>query len=195
MPADLVANAALLQVIATSYLLFSCVSHVLSCSPWCMKMQQLDAGHLIPRCLVDRLRCIHCIISGWHPLGHGNGLRYEFSFYAAFPSTPKSRTCYLHLHTANAPCCVYLTTTPSDICSGSAGAQTNNDRYLWSVTPCLMAWPAIIMQPGPASLVVGSVLGVCYVVDRSFTKRGLLPPWCVLCCYAKLCSDFMRASG
>jgi len=34
------------------------------------------------------------------------------------------------------------------------------------------------MQPGPGSLVVGSTLGVAYLVDRSFAKRHLLPSWC-----------------
>lgn len=51
------------------------------------------------------------------------------------------------------------------------------DRYVWSVMPCLMAWPAVIMAPGPASLVVASVLGVVHAVDSRFAGQKLLPPW------------------
>ncbi len=49
-------------------------------------------------------------------------------------------------------------------CWGGAGralsASVQAERYLWSVTPCLMAWPAIILEPGPGSLIVGTTLGV-----------------------------------
>jgi hypothetical protein len=60
-------------------------------------------------------------------------------------------------------------------------AKALTERYLWSVTPCLMAWPAVTLQQGPGSLVVAMTLGVVYAVDRSFAGRGLLPPWCALC--------------
>jgi len=60
---------------------------------------------------------------------------------------------------------------------GKPTTQDNADRYIWSVIPALMAWPALVMQPGPGSLVVGSTLGVAYLVDRSFAKRHLLPSW------------------
>ena len=52
-----------------------------------------------------------------------------------------------------------------------------SDRYMWSVTPCLMAWPAVMLAPGPGSLIVGTTLGVVYAVDRSFAAKGLLPSW------------------
>ena len=58
-----------------------------------------------------------------------------------------------------------------------AAQQMGTDRYVWSVTPCLMAWPAIVMAPGPASLVVASVLGVVHAVDSRFAGQKLLPPW------------------
>lgn len=73
---------------------------------------------------------------------------------------------------------VETVTKDKNLClTGRASQQANADRYLWSVTPCLMAWPAVMMQPGPASLVVGSTLGVAYMVDRSFAQRGLMPSW------------------
>ena len=53
-------------------------------------------------------------------------------------------------------------------CSGpehSAAAAT--ERYLWSVTPCLMAWPAVCLEPGPASLVVGGTLAIAYGVHEA----------------------------
>lgn len=58
-----------------------------------------------------------------------------------------------------------------------AGQESVADRYIWSVTPCLLAWPAVTMASGPGSFIVASVLGVSYMMDRSFAKRGLLPPW------------------
>ncbi|BDA47546.1 probable transmembrane protein 69 at C-terminar half [Coccomyxa sp. Obi] len=56
-------------------------------------------------------------------------------------------------------------------------ASVQAERYLWSVTPCLMAWPAVILDPGPGSLIVGTTLGVVYAVDRHFAAKGLLPAW------------------
>ena len=52
-----------------------------------------------------------------------------------------------------------------------------NDRYLWSVSPCLLAWPAVVMPPGPAALVVGSTLLGCYLVDRKWAAMDALPRW------------------
>ena len=52
------------------------------------------------------------------------------------------------------------------------------ERYLWSVTPCLMAWPAVMMVPGPGAFAVATTLGVVHAVDSSLSRRGLVPPWC-----------------
>lgn len=53
------------------------------------------------------------------------------------------------------------------MCAGPvASARMASERYIWSVTPCLMAWPAVALQPGPGSLILGSVLGIVYAVDR-----------------------------
>ena len=57
--------------------------------------------------------------------------------------------------------------------------QDNTDRYIWSVMPCLLAWPAVTMQPGPGAFVAAIAIGSAYVVDRSFARRQLLPSWCV----------------
>lgn len=58
-----------------------------------------------------------------------------------------------------------------------AAAQMGTDRYVWSVTPCLMAWPAVVMAPGPASLAIASVLAVVHAVDGRFAGQKLLPQW------------------
>ncbi|DBA76354.1 hypothetical protein WJX77_005451 [Trebouxia sp. C0004] len=58
-----------------------------------------------------------------------------------------------------------------------ASSQMGTDRYVWSVTPCLMAWPAVIMAPGPASLAIASVLAVVHAVDARFAGQRLLPQW------------------
>ncbi|EFN57231.1 hypothetical protein CHLNCDRAFT_143716 [Chlorella variabilis] len=52
---------------------------------------------------------------------------------------------------------------------GDVAFRMADQRYLWSVLPCLMAWPTVAM---PAML-----LGVVYAVDRAWAKKGLLPPW------------------
>ena len=57
-------------------------------------------------------------------------------------------------------------------------AAHETERYLWSVTPCLMAWPAVTLQPGPGALVIGATLGIVYAVDASIAAKGLLPSWC-----------------
>ena len=58
-----------------------------------------------------------------------------------------------------------------------ASSQMGTDRYVWSVTPCLMAWPAVVMAPGPASLAIASVLAVVHAVDGRFSGQRLLPQW------------------
>ena len=60
---------------------------------------------------------------------------------------------------------------------GAAGARAAGDRYLWSVTPCLVAWPAVALDPGPGALVAACTLGLAAAVDAGFARKGLLPPW------------------
>ena len=40
-----------------------------------------------------------------------------------------------------------------------------------------MAWPAVIMAAGPASLAIALVLAVVHAVDGRFTSQKLLPQW------------------
>ena len=40
-----------------------------------------------------------------------------------------------------------------------------------------MAWPAVVMAPGPASLAIASVLAVVHAVDGRFAGQKLLPQW------------------
>ena len=40
-----------------------------------------------------------------------------------------------------------------------------------------MAWPAVVMAPGPASLAIASVLAVVHAVDSRFAGQKLLPQW------------------
>ncbi|KAK9824543.1 hypothetical protein WJX72_011195 [[Myrmecia] bisecta] len=61
------------------------------------------------------------------------------------------------------------------------------ERYLWSVTPCLMAWPTIVMPTGPGSFILASIIGIVYMVDNSFAAKGLLPAGAV--------SDLWLGSG
>jgi hypothetical protein len=56
-------------------------------------------------------------------------------------------------------------------------AAAASERYLWSVTPCLMAWPAVSLAPGPGSLVVAGTLAIAYGVR---CRIGSTLP-CALC--------------
>ena len=59
----------------------------------------------------------------------------------------------------------------------SGASRANFERYVWGVTPSLMAWPAVAMGGGPGAFVIACTLGIVYLVDRSFARRRLLPPW------------------
>ena len=78
------------------------------------------------------------------------------------------------------PKCISAGSDHPASCAGAGrglSAAVQAERYLWSVTPCLMAWPAVMLQPGPGSLIVGTTLGVVYAVDRHFAAKALLPAW------------------
>lgn len=60
---------------------------------------------------------------------------------------------------------------------GPLGIKLMEQRYLWSVTPCLMAWPTMALPAPQAAGIQAALLGVVYMVDRSWEKRGLLPSW------------------
>ena len=61
--------------------------------------------------------------------------------------------------------------------AGQAGKQIETERYIWSVTPALMAWPAATLAPAQGTAVLAAILGIVYVVDRSWASQGMLPLW------------------
>jgi len=52
-----------------------------------------------------------------------------------------------------------------------------NERFLWSVMPCLMAWPTLILPTEHGAAVQACLLGFVYFVDLSWAKRGGFPKW------------------
>lgn len=60
---------------------------------------------------------------------------------------------------------------------GELGFKMAEQRFLWSVLPCLMAWPTVAMPVPHAAGLQATLLAAVYFVDRSWAKRGLLPPW------------------
>lgn len=57
-----------------------------------------------------------------------------------------------------------------------ASWAASKERYLWSVTPSLLAWPIITLPAGPGSLIMALIFGGIYSVDRAFARKGLLGP-------------------
>ena len=51
------------------------------------------------------------------------------------------------------------------------------ERYLWSVMPCLAAFPTLIMPTQHGAGIQAALIGLVYATDRSWAKRGGLPPW------------------
>ena len=70
---------------------------------------------------------------------------------------------------------------------GSSGAG-NHFHLWWGVTPSLLAWPALLMPPYLALLLLGAVLAACYAVDlKTYPAAGLsrwLPMRLKLTCVA-----------
>mmetsp|Transcript_24447 Transcript_24447/g.67966 ORF Transcript_24447/g.67966 Transcript_24447/m.67966 type:complete len:245 (-) Transcript_24447:2917-3651(-) len=55
--------------------------------------------------------------------------------------------------------------------------KASAERYMWSVTPSLVAFPVATLPPVASSVILTSTLLAAYLVDRSFTSKGLLPKW------------------
>lgn len=56
--------------------------------------------------------------------------------------------------------------------------KLTGQRYLWSVMPCLMAWPTLGGMTVPhAAGTQAALLALVYLVDRGWYRRGGLPPW------------------
>jgi len=51
------------------------------------------------------------------------------------------------------------------------------ERYIWSVCPCLAAFPTMILPVQQAAGIQAALLGLVYMTDRSWAKRGGLPSW------------------
>lgn len=60
---------------------------------------------------------------------------------------------------------------------GALGTRMAGQRYVWSVLPCLMAWPTVAMPIQQAAATQAALLGVVYLVDKGWAKKGLLPGW------------------
>ncbi|KAI3434799.1 hypothetical protein D9Q98_002857 [Chlorella vulgaris] len=60
---------------------------------------------------------------------------------------------------------------------GDLAFKMADQRYLWSVLPCLMAWPTIAMPTAAAAGIQAGLFTAVYFVDRSWAGKGLLPPW------------------
>ena len=51
------------------------------------------------------------------------------------------------------------------------------ERYMWSVCPCLAAFPTLILPVQQAAGIQTALIGLVYLTDRNWAKRGGLPPW------------------
>eukprot|EP00205_Picochlorum_sp_RCC944_P001376 CAMPEP_0182606070 /NCGR_PEP_ID=MMETSP1330-20130603/980_1 /TAXON_ID=464278 /ORGANISM="Picochlorum sp., Strain RCC944" /LENGTH=189 /DNA_ID=CAMNT_0024824269 /DNA_START=115 /DNA_END=684 /DNA_ORIENTATION=- len=51
------------------------------------------------------------------------------------------------------------------------------ERYIWSVCPCLAAFPTMILPVQQAAAIQAALIGLVYMTDRSWAKRGGLPLW------------------
>lgn len=48
---------------------------------------------------------------------------------------------------------------------------------IWSVVPALIAWPALLLMPAFAAVLLVGGFAVHYLVDRNLTRRANLPAW------------------
>eukprot|EP00899_Mesostigma_viride_P011651 jgi/Mesvir1/20487/Mv12373-RA.1 len=60
---------------------------------------------------------------------------------------------------------------------GSAGDRAMATRYIWSVTPSLMAWTALLVPEGSGLAALILSLVTAYAVDHNFARSHLVPPW------------------
>ena len=51
------------------------------------------------------------------------------------------------------------------------------ERYVWSVIPALVAFPAAAAGVQTGSAIVGSALLTCFAIDAKFNWKGALPRW------------------
>ena len=55
--------------------------------------------------------------------------------------------------------------------------KLTGQRYVWSVLPCLTAWPTLAMPVEHAAAMQSVLLGFVYLVDRGWFNKGGFPPW------------------
>jgi hypothetical protein len=55
--------------------------------------------------------------------------------------------------------------------------KLTGQRYVWSVMPCLFAWPTVTMPVEQAAAIQSVLLAFVYLVDRGWFKRGGFPAW------------------
>jgi hypothetical protein len=71
---------------------------------------------------------------------------------------------------------------------GAISRAGSNLHLGWGVTPSLLAWPALLLPPHAALLLLGAVLAACYAVDlKTYPAAGLsrwLPMRLKLTCVA-----------
>lgn len=63
---------------------------------------------------------------------------------------------------------------------GFRQAVPSPQPFVWGVVPSLVAWVAVVMPPYAGLVVLGSMLVVCYLVDRHAYPRHGLAAWLTL---------------
>jgi hypothetical protein len=53
------------------------------------------------------------------------------------------------------------------------------ERLGWSVTPSLLGWVALLIEPEPALILLVLGLGTAFVIDMRAGQAGLMPDWYV----------------
>mmetsp|Transcript_8196 Transcript_8196/g.14180 ORF Transcript_8196/g.14180 Transcript_8196/m.14180 type:complete len:240 (-) Transcript_8196:52-771(-) len=59
----------------------------------------------------------------------------------------------------------------------AGGHASSTSRFLWSVCPSLLAWPAVALSTVPACGTLAASLVLALGVDQSYARVGLLPSW------------------
>ena len=57
------------------------------------------------------------------------------------------------------------------------GAAQALPALLWGVTPSLLGWMALLLDPAPGLALIAMVLWACFAVDRVFYPRHQMQAW------------------
>ncbi len=52
-----------------------------------------------------------------------------------------------------------------------------NWMYVWSTVPALLAWPALLLEPGVGAVILVAAFAIHYLQDRRLVALGSLPGW------------------